>query len=65
MNWLSQNWPWLLLTAGILLLLRRGGAGSCGHAHGRHGQRHDRHGNAQTGPESRSSVVTDPVTGES
>ena len=29
MEWLSQNWLWLVLVAGVILMMRRGG-GCCG-----------------------------------
>lgn len=29
MDWLSQNWIWLALGVGMVLMMRRGGAGGC------------------------------------
>ena len=29
MEWLSQNWIWLALGVGMVLMMRRGGAGGC------------------------------------
>ena len=33
MEWLSQNWIWIVFIVGMFLLMRRGGMGGC-HAHG-------------------------------
>ena len=37
MEWLAQNWIWIILALGLVLLMRRGGLGGCGmgHAHQR------------------------------
>ena len=39
MQWLSQNWIWLALGIGMVLMMRRGGHGGCcgggGHDEGR------------------------------
>lgn len=46
MQWLAQNWMWIVFAIGILLLMRRGsmgcGMGGHGHAHGdsRHEEQH-------------------------
>lgn len=39
MQWLSQNWIWIVFAIGIVLLMRRGGlgCGMKGHHHHRHG----------------------------
>lgn len=39
MEWLAQNWIWIILALGLVLLMRRGGLGGCGmgHAHQRRG----------------------------
>ncbi len=29
MEWLSQNWVWLALAVGVLLMMRHGGHGGC------------------------------------
>ena len=36
MNWLSQNWLWILLAIGVVFMMRRGGMG-CGMGHAHHG----------------------------
>ncbi len=36
MEWLSQNWIWLVLGIGMVMMMRRGGAGGCcGGGHGK------------------------------
>ena len=72
MNWLSQNWLWLLLAAGALFFFRRGGLAGCGHSHGGHHRRDEPRGDSQVPangpsrtPESPAVVATDPVTRES
>lgn len=63
MEWLTQNWIWLLLLVGVVFMMRRGGMG-CGHMGG-----HSRHG-VQTPPESEpgsradTAALTDPVSGQ-
>ena len=37
MDWLAQNWVWLAFAAGLVLMMRRGGAGGCCGGHGSHG----------------------------
>jgi YHS domain-containing protein len=36
MQWLSQNWIWIVFAIGVILLVRRGGIG-CGMGHGHSG----------------------------
>lgn len=36
MEWLSQNWVWLAFAAGMVLMMRRGGAGACCGGHVAH-----------------------------
>ena len=36
MDWLSQNWIWIVVAIGFVLLMRRGGMG-CSMGHGGHG----------------------------
>ena len=49
MEWLTQNWVWLALAAGMVLLMRRGGAGGCcGVSHGGHGGHDAREKTAET-----------------
>lgn len=69
MEWLSQNWVLVVLAIGVVLHLRRGALGCCGHAGGGHhgGARHDGlHGGhdaaAATEPPAQ---ATDPVSGRS
>lgn len=61
MEWLAQNWIWLVLGIGLLFLMQRGGMG-CGVGHGSHGHhanddRTDRVSELDRRPK-------DPVTGE-
>lgn len=64
MDWLLQNWLWILLALGAILLFRRGrhhGLRGLGHGHhGRSGGAHDHsdHSVHPTNPE----TATDPVT---
>lgn len=51
MQWLAQNGMWIVFAIGLLLLMRRGGMGRHGHAHG--DRRHDGHDRPK-----------DPVSGE-
>ena len=48
MDWLSQNWVWVVVIIGFLLLMRRGGLGGCGmgHAHQGHDGVESNDGNA-------------------
>lgn len=56
MQWLAQNWIWIVFAIGVLLLMRRGGMGH-GHSHGNDGpaQHHGDSGDRQS---------KDPVSGE-
>ncbi len=62
MQWLSQNWLWIILAIGIFLLMRRGGMRH-GHSHGNDGhaqqdrERDGPHADPHTRPK-------DPVNGE-
>ena len=40
MNWLSQNWVWILFVIVMVVMMRRGGMG-CGMGHAHHGPRDD------------------------
>ena len=62
MQWLSQNWIWIVLAIGIFLLMRRGGMGH-GHSHGNDGHAHqDQESNGpHADPDTR---PKDPVNGE-
>lgn len=55
MQWLAQNWMWIFFAIGFLLLMRRGGMGRHGHAHGN--RRHDGHDRSD-------GRAKDPVSGE-
>lgn len=57
MNWLSQNWIWIVVAVAFLFLMRRGGLAGCGMGHS-HGGGHREH---DTG--SRSDKSNDPVSG--
>src|SRR6266545_4761048 len=37
MNWLSQNWVWIVVGIGLIWLMRRGGMAGCGMGHAHHG----------------------------
>lgn len=41
MEWLSQNWIWLVLVVGVLWLLSRGGHGGLLGGRGTHGMAHE------------------------
>lgn len=62
MEWLTQNWMWILFAVGVLLLLRRGAMG-CAHAGGGqcHSHRHDAPQGSQDGAPPAQAV--DPVSG--
>ena len=61
MEWLSQNWGWIILIAGFLglqLFGRRGhgmGGGCCGGGHGQH------HGTTQRGAEPPAGDIARPA----
>ncbi len=59
MEWLGQNWIYLLLAGGVIFLMRRGGLGcgpGSGHRHG--GGREDDASRPQT------QAAVDPVSGQ-
>ena len=58
MNWLSQNWIWIVLAVVVLLMIRRGGmlGSGIGHAHD--------HGSTSSDDEYSSAGATDPVSGK-
>lgn len=66
MQWLSQNWIWIVFAIGVFLLMRRGGIG-CGMGHGRshgtdgHAHHQQESSDRPTNPDSR---PKDPVNGE-
>ena len=59
MQWLAQNWIWIVFAIGILLLMRRGGigCGMGGHGHAHGASRHEEQHHVDTRPK-------DPVSGE-
>jgi YHS domain-containing protein len=61
MQWLSQNWIWIVLVIGVFLLMRRGGMGR-GHSHGHGGrsQHQQQSDERHVDPDSR---PKDPVSG--
>lgn len=63
MEWLSQNWLWILFVVGALLMLRRHRHGFGGLS-GRHGGHQD-HGEPDDsrGEQPRSEAAVDPVSG--
>ncbi|RZI40047.1 YHS domain-containing protein [Herbaspirillum sp. HC18] len=60
MQWLSENWIWIIAAIGVVLLMRGRGIG-CGMGHGHGG--HSRHDNAECRPEN-GEHIKDPVSGE-
>ncbi|MBY0243602.1 MAG: YHS domain-containing protein [Burkholderiaceae bacterium] len=56
MQWLTQNWIWIVFAIGVFLLMRRGGMG--------HGRSHGNDGPAQHHEDSSDSQSKDPVSGE-
>jgi YHS domain-containing protein len=67
MQWLTQNWIWIVFAIGIFLFMRRGGMGG-GMGHGRHGGGHAENGqHGSGGAEQKNdpdSGPKDPVSGE-
>lgn len=59
MNWLSQNWIWVVLGVGFLFFLRRTGAGGCGMRHSEGSSDSRGHEKAQTTQESGGSEEAD------
>lgn len=57
MQWLAQNWIWILLVVGFFFMMRRGGRGGGMNSHDHHG------GDTQHSAEENKSVATatDPV----
>ena len=67
MEWLTQNWVWILLFVGFIFMMRRGGMG-CGMGGGshHHGGHHDTYDDSGRRPESAGMQTTvDPVSGQS
>ena len=60
MNWLSENWIWLLFVIGILFMMRRGGMG-CGIGRFRSGQDESTGGHDHAEPPS---TARDPVSNQ-
>lgn len=63
MEWLTQNWVWLLLMLGVVFMMTRGGMG-CGHMGGRSA----RDGRSQSGGDhdaahAETTTTLDPVSG--
>ena len=46
MEWLSQNWIWVIAIIGFVFLMRRGGMGGCGMGHAHNADRGDEHGSS-------------------
>lgn len=62
MEWLTQNWIWILLAVGVFFMMRRGGMG-CGF--GGHRSHHGGHGDEQGQDVARAESSTiDPVSGQ-
>lgn len=60
MQWLAQNWIWIIFAFGIFLMMRRGGMG-CGKGHG---HSHANDSSAQHHGNSGDRQSRDPVSGE-
>lgn len=60
MNWVSENWIWLVFVIGILFMMRRGGMG-CGMGHVRSGRGESTGGHEHGEPPA---TTSDPVSGE-
>lgn len=63
MQWLSQNWLWIVFAIGVFLLMRRGGM-ACGMGHGRSndgGKESSHHHDANTTLDNQ---AIDPVDGQ-
>lgn len=58
MDWLSQNWIWIVLAFVVLLVIRRGGLAGCGIGHA-----HD-HGSTTSRGEGSSAGTADPINGK-
>jgi hypothetical protein len=41
MDWLTQNWLWIILLVGMVIVMRRGGLGGCGMGHAHHTRERD------------------------
>lgn len=63
MNWLAQNWVWIVVAVGLIWMMRRGGMPGCGMGHAHHGG-----GTSGTDsgapPVEKSGSATDPVSGK-
>ena len=63
MNWLAQNWVWIVVAAGLIWMMRRGGMPGCGMGHAHHGG-----GTSGTDsgipPAEKAGRSTDPVSGK-
>lgn len=62
MNWLAQNWVWIVVGIGLIWMMRRGGMAGCGMGHAHHGG-----GSSRTEPppsEKEAGKSTDPVSGK-
>lgn len=59
MQWLTQNWMWIVFAIGILLLMRRGGmgCGMGGHGHAHGDSQHEEQHHVDSRPK-------DPVSGD-
>ena len=55
MEWLAQNWLWLVYGIAVVLMLRRGGHGGCCGGGG--------HGGGDKQPEAEGSKTKNPVVG--
>jgi YHS domain-containing protein len=62
MQWLTQNWIWIVFIIGIFLLMRRGGMG-CGMGHSGHGGQ-EQPPSGQDHDHNPPSALKDAVTGE-
>lgn len=58
MDWISQNWIWIAVAAGLIFFMRRGGLAGCGMGHS-HGGGHAGHDAGRP-----SQLPKDPVSGK-
>lgn len=65
MEWLTQNWVWVLLAVGVLLMMSRGGMAGCGMGGHAHRDSERDHTSPPSGGEGRNAATSiDPVSGK-
>lgn len=63
MNWLTQNWVWIVVAIGLIWMMRRGGMPGCGMGHANHGGGSSGH-ESNTPPPEKAGKSSDPVSGK-